>query len=89
MMSDFGLLGVLLNAFLSKGSRTVFSVSIALLFLTVTVSCTKGQDSSVQKSPVSSPAVSNSVSPVMEQKAKGGFVPYENRPPFGQPVETH
>ena len=26
---------------------------------------------------------------LLQKKAKNGFVPYENRPPFGTPVETH
>jgi hypothetical protein len=26
---------------------------------------------------------------LLQKKAKDGFVPYENRPPFGTPVETH
>ncbi|MHB1285687.1 MAG: hypothetical protein ACYCYP_03850 [Leptospirales bacterium] len=72
------------HSVVSRGWRSLLSFSLVLLL--VSMSCSKEQKPAVQKS---SSVTSTPSAPVMEQKAKGGFVPYSNRPPFGQPVETH
>gem|GEM_PF-4730490 len=69
-----------------ESSRFFLLMTLMVCFL----SCTKGNSSSsgnVKNSKGNEPfSVSAST---MKQKAKDGFVPYANRPPFGQPVETH
>lgn len=72
------------HSVISRWRRSFLSLSLVLLL--VSMSCSKEQKPAVEKS---SSVASTPSSPVMEQKAKGGFVPYQNRPPFGQPVETH
>lgn len=60
----------------------------AIVFVLFFASCTKSHDDGGSASTAKAGPKSGSES-VMQKKAKDGFVPYANRPPFGTPVETH
>ncbi len=52
------------------------------------VSCTKAHENGGHAAADKTVPKSDSAA-TMQKKAREGFVPYANRPPFGTPVETH
>ncbi|KGA92883.1 hypothetical protein LptCag_1260 [Leptospirillum ferriphilum] len=64
---------------------TVLGVLVFVFFFSA---CTKSNTDN-SHSAISKDTPKSGSGSLLQKKAKDGFVPYENRPPFGTPVETH